>query len=258
MKTKHNGLTLISLIAAIAGVIVSFSLLKEDVLSTAKTLFEFFPTNFGVQPAMTWEGAIYLGIFVSVTQIVSASVASRKELAKTIRYTAGFLLALSIPFDAWTDIVFRSGNFTGNPVVATVTTIAFYTFGSELMQSLSWLIVLTSWRQGVREMMWFFAKGIEGIKSVAPEWFTIVRNVRSQEMREVQTKASVTSYPAQTYQQPAQARPQSPQAFNPSAYGMKSASQIARPAPKPVARQGSFVSQEPSYHPLSKNILEDK
>ena len=232
MKTKHNGLTLISLIAAIAGVIVSFSLLKEDVLSTAKTLFEYFPANFGVQPAMTWTGAIYLGIFVSVTQVVSASVASRKELSKAVRWTAGILLVLTIPFDAWTDIVFRSGNFTGDPLVAIVTTIAFYTFGSEIMQSLSWLIILTSWRQGVRELMWFAAKGIEGFKSIKTEWPTIRRNTRNQEMRDVERMSSTTPAP--------------PSTVNPY---LVPGSNIQRPATRP--RPANPPYNEPTYHSVN-------
>jgi hypothetical protein len=243
MKTKHNGLTLISLIAAIAGVIVSFSLLKEDVLSTASTLFEYFPANFGVTPAMTWTGAIYLGVFVSVTQIVTASVASRKELSKTIRYTAGLLLMLSIPFDAWTDIVFRSGNFTGNPIVAIVTTVAFYTFGSELMQSLSWIIVLTSWRQGIRELMWFSAKGIEGIRSISTEWRVVIRNAYNSEQKSVQANNPNVSMPTRQY--PSTARPRQTSA---NEYGMQSASQIPRTAPKPA----------PSYPPRSFIALEDE
>lgn len=232
MKTKHNGLTLISLIAAIVGVIVSFSLLKEDVLSTAKTLFEYFPAKFGVQPAMTWDGAIYLGIFVSVMQVVSASVASRKELAKSILWTARFLFALSMPFDAWTDIVFRSGNFTGNAVVATVTTISFYTFGSELLFSLSCLIVLTSWRQGVRELMWFAALGIEGIKSISTEWRVIVRSAHNSEQKTIQSSDSSVQYPHQK-----------------SVSDLVPQSSFRRQTPTP--RQTAFDYQEPTYHSVT-------
>jgi hypothetical protein len=102
--------------------------------------------------------------------------------------------------------------------------------------------------------MWFVAKGIEGIKSIKTEWPAIRRNSYNQEMREVQTKASVT-YQSQSYSTPQRQQPTS-SAFNPSVYGMKPASQISRPSPKPV-RQGSFVPPEPTYVPLSKNILED-
>lgn len=235
---KNNGLVLISLIAAIAGVVVSYSLLKEDVLSTAKTLFEYFPSKFGVTPASTWEGAIYLGIFVTVTQIVSATIAFQKKFNVWLRVAAGALLVFSIPFDAWTDIVFRSGNFTGDPIVATVTTIAFYTFGSEVMQSLSWIVVLTTWRIGVREGMWAFAKLVEGMKSIKSEWQTISRAARSKEQKDVSARNPEYN-DGNSY-----ARPE-------KRYNAQSAAMTNLPHPTPRPVQAPHPTSNPTYHPVS-------
>lgn len=247
MKTKHNGVMLVSVIAAIVGLVVSFSLLKEDVLSTAKTLFEYFPSKFGVTPAMSWEGAIHLGIFVSVAQVVTISAASRVDLAKAIRWSAGAVIGPAILFDAWTDIVFRSGDFTGNPVVATVTTIAFYTFGSEFLQSLSWIVVLTSWRQAVRELMHFTAKLFEGIRSIGSEWAVIVRNARSQEQRSIVRSNPNTTYNADVGQPTHYKTPTTP----------SQSATYPRVAPKTPTIQRGFPNfrspedpPEPTYHPI--------
>lgn len=186
MSKRKNGMTLILLIAAVVGVITSFTLLKEDVLSTAKTLFEYFPSRYGVTPASTWEGAKFLGIFVTVTQIVAAGVAFRKELPVLIRLSAGFLLILSAPFDCWTDVVYRSGNFTGDTKVALITTIAFYTFGSEMMQSLSWLVIFMTWREGIREAMWVSARTWAGVSSIGTEWKSIRRISDNTEQKDIQ------------------------------------------------------------------------
>jgi hypothetical protein len=186
MKLKHNGVSVIVFLAGIAGMIISATLLKEDVLSTAYTLFNFFPERYGVVPSSTWNGAIYLGVFVSVTQIVAGGVMLKKELPLAVRIVGLVLLVLSVPFDAWTDIVFRSKNLTGDMQVAMVTTIAFYTFGSEIMQTLSWIIIFTTWRQAVREMMWISARGAAGFRSIRTEWPTIVRSASTQEQKKIQ------------------------------------------------------------------------
>lgn len=227
---KSNSLVLILLVAAVVGVYISYTLLQEDVLSTAKTLFEYFPARFGVTPASTWDGAILLGWFVTVTQIVAAGVAFRKGLPIPVRIGAGLLLALSLPFDCWTDVVERSARFTGDIRIAIITTVSFYTFGSETMQSLSWLVIFTTWREGVREAMWVSAKVWSGITSIAPEWQSIRRMADNKEQRDVQEE--VAGRNKDLYTTPQQ----------------RSGGQQYRPAPRQTPNQGAG---EPTYHPVS-------
>jgi len=167
---KFVGLSIIAFLASIAGIVVSFLTLREDIISTAKTLFEYFPTRYGVTPAVNWEGAIILAVFTSVLQIVSASVAFSSKYGWGMRFGAFLALVASAWFDNWTDVVFRSGYLTGDTKIATVSTLAFYTFGSEITQSLSWLVFLNIWRVAISDVMWGTAKLIEGFNSISGEW----------------------------------------------------------------------------------------
>lgn len=170
MNKKFFGVSLISFLASVAGIIISFLLLKEDVISTAHTVFEYFPSRYGVTPSTSWDGAIILGVFISVLQIVSASVAFSNKFSLPWRALAGASLLLSGLFDNWTDIVFRSGNLTGDTQIAIITTLAFYTFGSEITQGLSWLVLMTAWRPAISDFMWGWAKFIAGMASINGEW----------------------------------------------------------------------------------------
>lgn len=181
---KLMGISLISFFAAIAGIIVSFLLIREDVTSTAHTLFEYFPSKFGVTPSSTWEGAIILGIFTSILQVVAASVAFNKQFSTASRVIAFVAFVFACYFDNWTDIVFRSGNLMGNVKIATVTTLAFYTFGSEVTQGLSWLVFATNWRSAISDLMWGWAKVQAGFFSISAEWANFKRAAGNKENKD--------------------------------------------------------------------------
>jgi len=184
MNRKIHGFALVSFLAALAGLVISFLLLKEDVLSTAHTLFEYFPNKYGVSPAATWSGAIVLGLFTSIVQVVSASMMFSKEFSKANRILASFAFLVSCPFDNWTDIVFRSGNLTGDLKVATISTMAFYTLGSELLQGMSWLVALALWRRAISDAMWGLARIKAGWKSIGSEWISFDRAAQRKEKEE--------------------------------------------------------------------------
>jgi hypothetical protein len=169
MNKKFYGVSLISFLASIAGVIISFLLLKEDVISTAHTVFEYFPSTYGVTPSTSWDGAIILGVFISVLEVVSASVAFSRKFSVSWRVLAAVSLALAGYFDNWTDIVFRSGNLQGDVRIATITTLAFYTFGSEVTQGLSWLVLVTTWRSSISDILWGWYKLKAGWASIGDE-----------------------------------------------------------------------------------------
>lgn len=189
MKNKIAGLALISFLASVAGIIISFMLLKEDVTSTAHTLFEYFPFRYGVIPSATWTGAIILGLFTSVLQVVTASIMFSKNFSKSNRFLAFVMFVASCAFDNWTDVVFRSGNLTGDVGVATVTTLAFYTVGSEVLQGFSWLIFLAMWRQGISDLMWGMARFQAGFSSIGSEWNNFKKAASRKETRETNERS---------------------------------------------------------------------
>lgn len=169
-KKKFTGIALLSFLASIAGIIIGFLLMKDDVTSTAHTLFNYFPLKYSVTPSSTWEGAIVLGLFTSVLQIVAASVVGSDKMASKTRWLAGALFLISCAFDNWTDVVYRSGNLTGNIFVAAVTTFTFYTVGSEAMQALSLLVFFSTWRTAISDIMWGVAVFEAGMRSIGAEW----------------------------------------------------------------------------------------
>lgn len=183
-KNNITGLALVSLLFAIAGIVISTMTIKEDVTSTAKTIFEYFPSKYGVTPASTWAGAMTLGIFISVFQVVASSVAFSKNFHITNRIVATFALGISLVFDNWTDVVFRSGYLSGNTEIAWITTVAFYTLGSEIMQGLSWLVVFSTWRVAVSDFMWGLAKFNSGLSSIGSEWNSFKRAANNKENSE--------------------------------------------------------------------------
>jgi hypothetical protein len=277
MKTKLQGTTLILFIASLAGIYISLTLLSEDVISTAHTLFEYFPNKFQVIPASTWNGAIRLGLFITVMQVISAGVGSSNRFSGVWRAIAWVLFGISLPFDMWTDMVYRSNEFQGNVWVAVVTTVGFYTFGSELLQTLSWLILIASWRVGIREGMWTMANLKQGVATIASEWHLMVRSAHSNQTRDVVNAASKYA-PGQRYNPPplteqkhvVHAAPEVTEYKAPSIQqqlanaGVKTSnittgSNIPRPAPKPrPMTQGSFIPPEPTYHPVMDMENNDK
>ena len=184
MKNKIVGLAFVSFIASIAGLVISFMLLKEDVTSTAHTLFEYFPMKYGVIPSSEWNGAVVLGLFTSVLQIVSASIMFSKSFSTQNRWLAFISFVAACGFDNWTDVVFRSGNLTGDVQVATITTLAFYTVGSEVLQGFSWLIFFTTWRQGISDFMWGAARLQAGWNSIGSEWTSFKKAALRKENKE--------------------------------------------------------------------------
>lgn len=164
------GLSLLAFLASMAGIVIAFMLMKEDVISTAHTLNEFFPTRYGVTPSSTWEGSIILGLFTTVLQIVAASTAFSNNVPSGWRWLSAFLLVAGCVFDNWTDVVFRSAYLTGNITVAIVTTVSFYTAGSELLQSFSLLIFFSYWRRAISDLMWGIAMLRAGLRSILSEW----------------------------------------------------------------------------------------
>lgn len=189
---KTTGISLISFLSSIAGIVISFLLLKEDVISTAWTVFKYFPDKYGVIPSTTWDGAIILGVFISVLQIVSASVAFGKRFSISWRMLAGVSLVASVYFDNWTDIIFRSGYGVGDKMIATITTLAFYTFGSEITQSLSWLIFVSLWRSAISDIMVGVVRVGNGLGSIGPEWESLTKKPKQeyQPDRKVTTQLS--------------------------------------------------------------------
>lgn len=180
-KTKITGLALISFLFSIAGIIISALLLREDVVSTAHTLKDYFPIRYNVTPSSTWEGAIVLGLFISVLQVISANVAFSGRFSNTSRAVAFVGLISAVVFDNWTDVVFRSAYLTGDIKVAYATTIAFYTFGSEVLQGLSWLVFVSTWRTAISDIMLGAAKFGAGVKSISSEWKSFQRAANNME-----------------------------------------------------------------------------
>ena len=170
MNKKIVGLAFVSFLAAIAGIVISAFLIKEDVTSTAHTIFEYFPLKYGVIPSSTWEGAITLGIFITVFQVVASSVAMSDRFSMTSRGVGFMSFLAACAFDNWTDVVFRSGNLSGDLEVAIVTTLSFYTFGSEVLQGLSWLVFISTWRTALSDFMLGVARFQAGVNSIGAEW----------------------------------------------------------------------------------------
>lgn len=243
-NSKLVGFSILSFLASIAGIVVSFLLLREDILSTAKTLFEFFPIKYGVIPSSTWNGAIVLGLFTSVLQIVSASVALSSRYGTWTRLLALVSLVASAWFDNWTDIVFRSGYLTGNTQIATISTLAFYTFGSEITQSLSWIVFLNIWRVAISDFMWGWAKLGAGFNSIKSEWRKFQSAAKRSEDKERGTESEITYKPSQPSPRPTSS------IHKPS---NQSNQNLGRPTPKPVnyIKPAYDKSTNPTYHPVS-------
>lgn len=235
---KLMGISLISFFAALAGIVVSFLLIREDVTSTAHTLFEYFPLKFGVTPSSTWSGAIILGIFTSILQVVAASVAFNKQFSTSNRVLAFLTFVFACYFDNWTDVVFRSGNLTGDVKIATITTLAFYTFGSELTQGLSWLVFAHNWRSAISDIMWGWAKVQAGFNSISVEWTNFQRAATNKESKDrgIENKSS-TSVASNN-------KPQ---------YPPKKVSAPVMPVYHPTNTNKKPVYTEPTYHPVGMN-----
>ena len=256
INQQNNTFVIVGFIAGVAGVIVSWSLLKEDVFSTAKTLFEYFPLTFGVTPASTWEGAQRLGWFTTILQIVAGTIAFTKGYNQWLRLVSVLLLGVSVPFDNWTDVVYRSGFMQGNPMVAFITTAMFYTVGSELLQSFAWVIIISTWRQAIREIMRAGARVKAGVASISGEWDRIKRIAENTESREIADTYKGTVGGGQP-QQSQSGQSQSNRSNQSTQNNPRSAVPQNNPTPdprrqtsKPRVSESANV-REPTHHPIS-------
>ena len=246
-QRKLNGLMIFLFLSSIAGIIVSYTLIEEDVLSTALTLFEYLPSRYGVRPAVEWEGAVRLGIFTTVAQIISGAIMGNKSIPKFWRWVAGIMFVVFMPIDYFTDVVHRSAYFTGNLPIAVVTTMIYYTLGSEMLQAASWVMLFMTWRVGIRELLWALTNVVEVVSNLGNDWRRMRGNANSVSQRELneQMRSMGTGGIQNTSYQPRSSSASNQPVLRP-------ASQMSpRPAPKPVSRQTSFVPPEPTYHPLS-------
>ena len=185
-KKVKRGIALLLFTASMFGIVTSTGLMKDDILSTANTVFTYFPLQFGVTPASTWEAALWIGAWTTILQVVSAGIAFSKRFGmwySPVRVIAFLALCASLPFDNWTDIVFRSGYLTGNLPVATITTFAIYTGGSELTQFLSLTIFFSTWRSAISDLIYAKETLSAGIRSIYPEIQRVRSTVRSAEYK---------------------------------------------------------------------------
>ena len=241
---KLMGISLISFFAAVAGIVVSFLLIREDVTSTAHTLFEYFPMKFGVTPSSTWSGAIILGMFTSILQVVAASVAFNKQFATASRVLAFVAFIVACYFDNWTDVVFRSGNLAGDVGIATVTTLAFYTFGSEVTQGLSWLVFVNNWRSAISDIMWGWAKVGAGFRSIGAEWANFQRAATNKENKDrgVENKSFTPNhkptYPNKNVYAPKKVTASVMPTYHPVVMNQKP---VPHSQPKPYPRESSYL-----------------
>lgn len=267
---KIKGVVIIGFLGALAGVIVSMSLLYEDILSTANTIAEYFPVTFGVIPATTHNGAMIIGAFTSIAQIVGAVLGFNKSYDKKTRTIGKSFFFSFMIFDAWTDVVHRSGWFTGDLPIAISTTLVFYTLGSEFLQGLSWLIIGSTWRKTITEIMWGTNTFLHGMRTIRREWVSLSnaaqknadRNMVNSVNAMAATKApyttprSTSSYPTSRSASSLSNIPGVSKGFGANNDDdddddFPNVRPLAKPAPKPVSsRQTSFMPPEPTYHPV--------
>jgi len=174
---------------SIATMVVGISLLRDDVLSTAETMFRYFPEQFGVYPATDFTGAVVLGLFISVTQIVSLVVATSPNFPKNIRWIAGFIYGTAAAIDGYTDVVHRSGGLKGDVPVSIGVTLGFYTFGSEFSTSLAAAVFGHFWRKATSDIMFGAAQFFAFLGNMAKEFSSYQRAARNRETKYLNDRA---------------------------------------------------------------------
>jgi len=179
---------LIAFLVGLSVALLGTALIKEDIASTAETLFVYFPIRFGVTPSVTRTGAVFLGVFTSLVQAIAIGVATSKNFTTSTRISAGVLFIIFLPFDNWTDIVHRSGYLSGNIWVAVATTIIFYTFGSEVASGLGWLAVALFFRPALSQLMLIFASVGAFFKVLKTEWRNYTRVAANRANRYVEER----------------------------------------------------------------------
>lgn len=230
-----NDLSVFILFSAVALMITSLFMIKEDVYSTTMTLLVYFPLAFEVNPASDLIGALALGAFVSLTQVVTIAVALNDNFLQTTRIVSIVLYVCFMLFDGFTDITHRSQYLTGNIYVASAVTFAFYTMGAEILSGFSGLLISKYWRRGISDIMLFIAGIVAFFKNVAHEWSNYRRIAGKKEERYISSREQELGGGFV----PSQSRPQQNQ--NPQMRGQYSQ--------RPPQQQGQFSHPNPGVHP---------
>lgn len=181
---------LVAILLGLAVGLVSLSLIKEDVISTAGTLFNFFPSKYGVAPAETYDGAVMLGIFTSLAQAIAMGIIPMRDIKRGTRISAIIIFLIFLPFDNWTDIVHRSNYLSGNIWVSSGTTFVFYTFGSEVAAGLGWYAVFKFLRPAISQIMLLIASLIAFFGMIGKEWKNYMQVARKRSSRYISERAS--------------------------------------------------------------------
>ena len=153
----NNNAFIVSLIG-LGLTILSAFLMVDDVMSTAETLYVYMPSEYGVIVVMTAQGSYIAGTFVTVSQIATILIWTNNEFDNKTRWSAFFAWVISMIIDNWTDIALRSSYFTGDIAIATISTLWFYTIGSELLSGIGLLLFTKYLRKGYSQAMFFIAK----------------------------------------------------------------------------------------------------
>jgi len=169
-KNVTNGFSLLIFLFGIGALIISFSLIREDVMSTAHTMLYYFPTQFGVTPVSDMTGGIIVGLFFTFTQVASLAAAMTKEFSKKNRIVGAVLFLVFMIADNWTDIVYRSNSFTGNIWITILVTGTIYTMGSEFSSGIASSIISHYWRSAIAEIFMGVATAKNKIGLLGKEW----------------------------------------------------------------------------------------
>jgi len=174
---------LTAFILGLAVALVATYLIKDDVISTAETLFNYLPIKFDVRPTEAWEGALVLGAFTSLVQAIAMGIMPMKDAKTGIRISALVIFIIFLPIDNWSDIVHRSNYLSGNIWVAVGTTFIFYTFGSEIAAGLGWFTAFKFFRPAISQLMLLSASFFAFFGIVKAEWSRYMQVARNKANR---------------------------------------------------------------------------
>ncbi len=188
---KENVLDKLPIFAVLVGVsltAVGLFFIKDDVYSSAKTLFEYFPAKFNVYPASKFENALMLGVFLSLIQAVTMAIVPSKNFSWKLRLSSLIMLIISILLDNWTDVVHRSQYLQGNIYVATGITVGFYTLGSEIATGLGLYLIGLYMRPALSQLMLLWAMLGSLIDVIRSEWNNYVKVAKLRSERYVKER----------------------------------------------------------------------
>lgn len=184
--TYFENMNLFIFLGALGASIIGFGLLKDDVLSTAYTMLDYFPKTFGVRPASDFNSAIIIGLFFSFTQVAGLSAALTKEFGMKQRIT-GFVLFIAFMLgDNWTDVVYRSQYLTGDIWISILVTGTLYTVGSEFSSGIAIALMTHYWRPALSEFLMLFATIQAKIGVLGKEWGSFSRAAKNREKNYVE------------------------------------------------------------------------